>query len=198
MSVLSLSIIQDNVSLGIDLLSIHNPLSFIVEALYTDNAPTTCNCSIYDKDDILLGNFSCIPYKDVLNNRQFVFVADNIINSYMESFDDVTSPEQTVHELPNFTKYFKLVFTCESVSVFTEFRGAHAVQQFGQTPQLEEVFNNASMTFYGCENKPVYIYFYNTTEGASISVNTEFAEIYAADYDLTLFIDDDNVLFLIE
>jgi hypothetical protein len=198
MSVTSLTLSQENTKLGIDLLSVHNPLSFIVDAVWTGTAPVECKCNIYDNENALLGTFFCIPYKDVLNTRQFIFIADGIFKAYMDSFDDITSPEKVVHDIPQMTKFFKLVFETEGVQTETSFVGAHAVQQFGQTPQMENVYNNAPMRFIGCQDKPIYIYFYNTIDGAGVSVNDPFAEKFAADDDLRLFIDEDNTLFLIE
>lgn len=195
MATSNLTIIQDNKKSGFDLLAGHNPLSFIVEALHNGTAPTSCSVDIYDEDDLLLNTFSCIPYKDTVVRRQFLFISDGIFKAYMEDFDDIYSSPDIVKDLPHMSKFFKLIFTCEGISVSTSFVIGHGVQQFGSTPLLEQVEGNAPTRFIGCVNRPVYLYCYNTVDGADISFNTEVTQKFAADADFGVFIDSDNTLY---
>ena len=201
--ILSLTLSQSNVVEGSNLLPVHNPLIFICQAEYSGTPPDYIYADLYDKDDILLNTFKCIPYRDPIPTyREFLFIADKILKGYMDGLDDFVQGADTLEHVDNMTMEFKIVFRDpESNSADVEFEmvAIHAANQFGQNPNLHEVFNNETDTYIAYENKPVYIYFYNDNIANVLSVlDTSFQEVVALDYDDEEFADQDDVLLTIE
>ena len=86
-----LTISQSNITEDCNLLAVHNPLSFFVDADYTSTAPNKLAVEIWDTTQ-KLGTFNCIPYEDVSSNvRRFLFIADELLRSYMQSYEDYFS-----------------------------------------------------------------------------------------------------------
>ena len=199
MSVTNLNITQSNITITCNLLSVHNPLVFIVDAEYSGIAPDLCTCQVSDENDAVLGLFSMIPYEDKTNRRTFIFIADSFLRSFMESFDDIKTEEKFFAHVPNMTKLFKLKFECENEETNMSFYGCHSVAQFGETECRTNITGNENTIYYGGENKPIYIYFYNSNPSNNITINTPISsDNYALDNDFAYFKDEDGYFFLID
>ena len=95
----------------------------------------------------------------------------------------------------NVTKEFTLTFKNDeagTVQISILINAIHAARQVGQTACMSDVCSNSNMLYIGFENKPVYVYFYNT-EG-EIPLNTS----YALDYDDDNFVDYDDGKFTLD
>lgn len=195
MAVSNIELIQTNVD-ECELLAIHNPLTFIVEAAYTGTAPEACTCLVYS-NSVLLGTYKMIPYSDFLLRRRFVFVGDAIIRSFMEDFTDELITEKSLTKVKNITKNFQLVITCDAISRTVDFTALHGAVQFGEKPSLKAIEQNSHEIYIGGENSPVYIYFYNPFEGSTLTINTPFYDDAAFDFDEEIFYDNDYYSFKI-
>ncbi len=199
MSLTNLVITQSNITNQCNLVSVHNPLVFIVDAEYSGLAPDLCTCQVSDENDSVLGLFSMIPYEDKTNKRTFIFIADSFLRSFMESFDDIKTEEKFFAYVPNMTKLFKLKFTCEGSEKNMSFIACHSVAQFGETTYRTNITDNNNTIYYGGQDKSIYIYFYNNSTSNNITVNTPIStDNYALDNDLAYFKDEDGYLFLID
>lgn len=200
MAITSITISQKNITDSINLLSVHNPLVFLVDVAYTSSVPEFINVGIYDDTDTLLDIFVCIPYLDSTGVRQFAFLADDILRGYMGSIDDFSSNEKVLEYCDGITKEFKLIFydpdetdTNDEVS----FVAMHAAGQYSETPYLESIQINQDDTYYAAVGKPVYVYIYNDDEANIISVGTGEIEFQPLlDYDDVAFLDFDDQYLL--
>lgn len=191
-----INILDNNVNLDCDLISIHNPIVFFAEVIYSGDTPEELEVvvkGVNEETELLenLGTFKCMPYRDNSNvSRTFVFVADSILRSFMSDFQDFKSETGVIEYCSGMTKEFTLVF---GGTTETSFIALHAARDFGENQQLIEIFNNEkNNTYYGMIGKPVYVYFYNQYAGNEISENAEFE--YWADFDDILFEDSSNLL----
>lgn len=198
MAVTSITISQDNKAGSVDLLSVHNPLVFLIDVAYTSTIPETLYVELQDEDSEVLDTFAAIPYLDSDSGsvRTFAFLASDIIKAYMGDFDDFESPEGVLEFVPDITKQFTLRFYIGAVEALTSFVACHAARQFGDNPAMEDVFNNVNETYYGAKGMPVYVYFYNPDAGNILTIDSETAdELAALDYDDTVFTDSDDLYF---
>lgn len=196
-------ITQDNQLGSSDLLAVQSPLSFLIDFTYVGSAPNVLYCDIYNSDDDLLDTFKCIPYKDLVPGlRQFIFIADSVLRGYMDDFEEFVQTSGTFQFVDNITTEFKLTFRDPddiALSVSTEFTACHASRQFGENPNMIEIFNNEIDCYITSENKPVYVYFYNDDPANIVTVEDQsFSEQIALDYDDTEFADFDDTLFTID
>jgi hypothetical protein len=202
MAITAVNIAQNNIVGDSNLMAVHSPLIFLINASYSGASPENFYCKVYDEDDTLLGTFKCIPYLDILATlRQFMFIADSILRGFMYDFSDELQSAGSLEHIEDMTKIFKLEFG-DFVTAFTDeitIVALHSNRQFGEDINQTEIFNNEDKTYYGYEGKPVYMYIYNDSEANSITtVPIESGYDYALDYDDTIFadaVDEDFIIF---
>lgn len=200
MAVTNITISQDNKEGNCDLLSVHNPLIFLVDVTYTAEAPETLYVELQNEDEEILETFAAIPYEDSVsgNVRTFAFIASDILKAYMGEFDDFESPERTLEYVDGITRQFTLRFYIGAIDDSVTFVAIHAARQYSENPALESIFNNQDEIYYGAEGLPIYVYFYNADEGNILTIDTETAdELVALDYDDEIFTDHDDLYFKI-
>lgn len=170
----SLTINQDNKVGDSDLMPIHSPLIFLVDATYSGAAPDYIYCDIKDETDATLIQTKCIPYEDVnATTRRFMLIAQGILQGYMNGFDDFDQSENSLVHVENITKQFKLVFNDPDENaddVELEIVAAHGVRQFGDNPNMHEQYNNDNEKYYAAKGQNIYIYFYNNDETNELSL----------------------------
>jgi hypothetical protein len=200
MAVTSITISQDNLSGDVNLLSVHNPLVFLIDVAYTSSAPDILYVELQDEDSNVLNTFSAIPYSDSITNsiRTFAFIAHDILKAYMGEIEDFESILNTMEYVDGITQEFTLRFYIGAIEDSVSFVACHAARQFGENPALEEIYYNDNDVYYGAKGMPVYIYIYNNDEDNIITIDTPTSDDLAAlDYDDTVFVDSDNVYFKI-
>ncbi|MCK9281339.1 MAG: hypothetical protein M0P71_12010 [Melioribacteraceae bacterium] len=175
MPVTNITVSQTNIVGDCNLLAIHSPLVFLIDVTYTGSAPIL-KCDVNDSSSVLVADdaiFQCIYYRDLaVNIRQFMFVADEILRGYMPDFDDFVQTAESVSQVTNIPLAFELRFydSLEAQETTVDIIAFAASRQFGQTPALTEMFLNEVDTFICGYEKPVYIYFFNPTDGADIVI----------------------------
>jgi hypothetical protein len=197
MPISSITITQKNTTDACNLLSVHNPLMFLIDVVYSSTVPDVIYVGIFDSDDVLLDTFAAIPYEDSGTTRTFSFIADSILRGFMEGFDDFQSAEKTLEYVDGITKEFKLIFydpddieTNDEIEIVA----IHAARQFGEDPCLLSIASNVNETYYAAEGKPVYLYFYNDNESNVITVGTgEIIIDVLLDYDDLILFDFDDI-----
>jgi len=202
MAIDSISIIQNNKVGDSNLLPIHSPLSFLIDVEYSGEYPTELYVDIISNSNVI-GNYKAIPFKDVLGNvRRFIFVATDVLKGIMADFDDTFQVLNSLVPLENITRLITIKFydpENDSMVDEAEVNLIHGVSQFGEEPNLVDVFNNIPSTYYGAEGSFVYVYFYNDDINNIITVNnpnvlTDFAQ----DFDDEIFTDYDDTNFRID
>lgn len=200
MAITSIIISQKNITDTINLLSVHNPLVFLIDVAYNSAAPEVINVGVYDKSNTLLDTFACIPYSDSTGVRQFAFIADDILRGYMGSIDDFRSNEKVLEYCEGLTKEFKLIFYDPSTPATNDnvsFVAMHAAGQYSETPYLESIYINQDDTYFAAVGKPVYVYIYNDNEANVITIGTGEVEFQPLlDYDDVAFLDFDDQYLL--
>lgn len=197
----SVTISQDNIINGSNLLPIHSPLSFLIDAEYTGEYPTSLLVDILFNGDVIK-TLRAIPFKDILGNtRQFVFVA-NDLKAIMEPFNDILQDNESLASIGNITKEITVrAYSPDDDLIFDEVAVVliHGAAQFGENPNFDQIFNGQSSTYYGADGEIVYIYVYNESEDNEITVddpNPDF--VIVSDYDDEDFADYDDELFEIQ
>ena len=198
MSITGISINQDNFTNGSNLVTVHNPLSFIIDCTYTGTAPDYCLVNVKDKDAVQLGQFRCVFESDPIPTvRRFIFYADEIFRGFMGGFDDFAQGGFSLEYCEDITKQFTLDFLLTSLAVglSIDVDAIHASQQFGRYPNLDNIYNNEPKTYEAYEDKPVYVYFYNGDETNIITITEYQVDTSATDSDDVDFTDSDGVVF---
>jgi hypothetical protein len=193
MAVSNLAIVQSNID-ECELLAVHNPLTFLLDATYTGTAPEVCTCEVW-ADGSLINTYKLIPYSDFLSTRRFCFVGDVILRSYMSDFNDELITEKTLTRVENMTKDFTLIFKCEATEREIDITALHGAVQYGEVPALLPIYNNENETYIGGAGQPIYIYFYNKNDGDILTINSPFYDDAALDYDEYWFTDFDEFIF---
>lgn len=199
MSITSLNIAQDNKVGDSNLLPIHSPLVFLVEATYVGSPPEDVRVEVIVDGDVL-NEYRLVPVVDLLSNlRQFAFVADTVIKGIMSNFDDVLQLNNTLSFVSNITKFVTLRFydpLNKGIEDEVDIDFAHAAKQFSEYPNLVDEYNNENRLVYGVEGGFVYCYFYNDNPLNIITVDSPDSIVEdMADYDDTIFTDSDDVIF---
>jgi len=170
MAITSITVVQDNKVDSCPLLSVHNPLVFIVEVNYTSTAPNT----LYVSESVNSGIYSCIPYSDPqAGKRQFMFIADEIIRGLMGDFDDIVQAGTTNIFRANKTLEITLTFydpANEATNVQIAFIAMDAARQFGENPSINEHYENDDESYVGIVGFPCYCYFFNDNTANVLTV----------------------------
>jgi hypothetical protein len=202
MAISNITITQDNIINGSNLLPIHSALAFIADVTYSGTVPDIIHVEIRDDTDTLLDTWKAIPYKDLLSTiRQFAFIANDPIKSLLDDFDDVFQLDGTFEYIEDITKVLKVRFVDPDVPATydeVEIDFIHGANQFGENPNLDEVFNNETDTYYAAKDGIVYVYYYNDDVTNVVDVNEDIiVESNALDYDDSIFTDFDDSNFTI-
>ena len=193
-----ITISQSNITDTCNLIAVHNPVVFFADADYTDTAPTKLAVEIWDTSQ-KLGTFNCIPYSDPSGSvRRFMFIADELLRSYMQSYEDYFSQVDTCEYVTNATFEFTLKFKDGTIETPLTFVACHASRQVGQDVLMTDVADNSDELFIGAYGMPVYAYFYNDDPNAEITVGQQVTEeVIAVDDDEAYFTDEDGAIFTI-
>lgn len=197
-----ITISQDNIYNGSNLVPVHSPLVFLADVTYTSQAPDIIYVDIL-VDGEVVDTFKPIPFADPLGTvRTFAFVASEVLKGIMAGFDDFAQLIDTFNYVDGITKLVTIKFydpdapaTSDSVEVDL----IHGAAQFGENPNLDGVYNNEDQVYVGPEGSFVYIYFYNDDVANVLTIGSPVTlfEI-ATDFDDVEFTDFDDVEFEIE
>ena len=183
---LTLTITQDNKHGDIDLLAIHNPLVFLIEAEYSGVTPQTIGVELYKGDEkVFVG--SAVPLLDVdITHRVFRFIANPTIKYNMQDFEDIVQTGGSLIHVSNITQEFTInVFDLDNPTTILDtvtFIAIICARQLGQLPSVDEIYNNDNELIIGGENKQVYVYFYNTDSENTLEVADHISQTKTADF----------------
>lgn len=162
MAVTNITISQNNVYSGSTLMPIHSPLVFIATATFTGTAPDEMQAKIYDTTPTLLVTYRAVYLDDPTSTtRRFAFIANDALKSLMSDFND-NDPQliETLQEADNMQRRLTLIFSEDVDSASQAVRPAHGARQFGESPNLTDVYSNEEKTFYGLKDGFCYVYFF--------------------------------------
>lgn len=173
MAITAIEITQDNIVSGSDLLPVHSPLVFIAKVTYNTSIPDYVLVDIIDEYSIVLETLRANPYQDLsATEREFYFIADEVLRSKMNDFDDFAQTTATLQYVTDITKLFTIKFYDPVGSEFDQvsFNAIHGAAQFGSNPNLTNIYNNVTEQYVAAKNMPVYAYFYNSDTSRTLSV----------------------------
>jgi len=169
-----------------DLLAVHSPLTFLIDVTYSGVIPDILYCDVYDEDSVLLVTLKCIPYQDLTpTERRFIFIADSIIRGYMNEFDDFVQTENSFVHVPDITKIFELKFRDPDAGVSDEpaiFTAIQSAREFGENPNLTEIFNNEPQDYIAAKDEPAYVYFYNDNTTNILTIGESGGDSFIAKF----------------
>ena len=193
----AIRVIQDIKVDGFALLSVHNPLTFIVEVDYDGLTPDYCDVELLT-DSVSLVKLKAIAYQDTApKTRQFIFVADEIIRGWMPRFEDEVQAADTLIYIENMTREFTVVFTFENLTASIDFVACNASSQFGDIygACLKDI--NDPKIYSAGKDGVVYLYIYNWDENNVISMSTDIDTGYALASNLDNFTNNNLDRYLI-
>ena len=193
----AIRIIQDNKIDGWELLSCHNPLSFIAEVDYDGLTPDSIDVELLS-GAVSIAKMKAISFKDSApKSRQFIFIADAIIRGVMPEFDDEVQGSQTLIHIENITKEFTVQFTYDNLTASTSFVACNASSQFGD--EFGACLKNINLptTYTAGAGGVVYLYMYNWDENNVITMDTNIQTGYALNSNLDIFTDSNTNRFKI-
>ena len=172
MAITAINITKDNTDGSCNLVAVHSPLVFLLQATYTGlAAPDYLYCQIFDENGINLTSgtvfepYKAIFYSDLLaGERLFYFVADEILRGFMENFDDALISTNSITLESNATKIFKLKFFDPINNlIFDEvtINAMHAAKYIGEKEAMTSIYNNDDEVIFAFKNMPFYSYFFN-------------------------------------
>ena len=175
MAATAVTVYQDNIIGDNNLMAVHSPLVFLIDVTYTGAAPELyCDVTIDGltpvSDD---ATFQCVYHSDQSPTvRRFMLRADTLIRGYMEDFEDFIQTSETVVEVLKVKQEFILVFYDEDelFSDTVSLVAFAATRQFGQSVAIKEIYDNEDVLYIAGQDKPVYVYFFNDTGGASRTI----------------------------
>jgi hypothetical protein len=182
MPVTDITVFQDNIVASVNLMAVHSPLVFLIDVTYTGAAPTLyCDITLDGGDPITTdATFQCVYLLDISPTvRRFMFRADSLLRGFMEDFEDFVQTAESVAIVLKTQQAFILVFRdnpltySDTVSLIA----FAAKRQFGQTPAISEIYNNADVLYVAGYKKPIYIYFFNTVAAGVITI-TDGTTVY--------------------
>jgi hypothetical protein len=205
MAITAITISQDNIINGSNLMPVQSSLTFIADVDYTGATPDSVNVEILDESDTLLETYSAVPYNDVTpTQRQFVFKAEGPLKALIDDFEDFFQLNETLEYVENITRQFKIKFVDPDTPATNDevlIDGAQAVRQFGDYPNLEDQFNNDTDTYYAPKDSWVYVYFYNDDITNDVAIDgPALTEVTADDNSDITFqdnSDEDYTIFVI-
>lgn len=163
MAITAIDVFENNIENGVNLMAIHNPLTFIAEVTYTNTAPDTLQVVLTD-DNTNYYTYDCVYYADIsLTKRQFIFIADEVLRSFLPTVADVGQGSDTIVN-SNITNVVSIYFTdgvtestpfsitiCHAARDYTDLNGALMVDEY----------NNETKRYTGIVGELVYQYWYN-------------------------------------
>jgi len=202
MAISDITISQDNIINGSNLMPVHSPLIFLVDVTYSGPDPTILLVDVISDSEIL-ETYKCIPYNDPLESvRIFAFVANDVMKGLMDNVDDFAQLNETLEYCEGITKIFTLKFYDPDNDLINDtviIDLVHGAAQFGDNPNFDTIFNNDDQVIYGPDGKWCYIYFYNEDINNVLTVGQPVATLeLAADYDDEIFTDYDDDSFQID
>jgi len=208
MAINTISIVQDNIVSGANLLSINNPVAFIANAFYSGQTPDYLYVDI-SYNGVVIKTVKAIPYKDLTGTlRQFVFLADTILKGELfadkdiNPMDDVVQDVGTFIYIDNITREFIVTFRDPSgiaASVSSTIVICLASSQYDDTNgcAMVDQFTNATDTMLCAAGGVCYVYFYNSNTSNILSINAPLNVNYAVDSNADVFTDSNADKFVI-
>lgn len=176
MPVTDITVSQDNIVAGVNIMAVHSPLVFLIDVTYTGTVPVLkCDITI---DGITPVNedatFKCIFLADLTPTvRRFMFRADSLLRGYMEDFDDFVQTAESVAVVLKTQQAFILVFYDEEETeeATVDLVAFAATRQFSETPAISPIYNNEDTLYIAGADMPIYVYFYNKTAGVAATIS---------------------------
>jgi hypothetical protein len=202
MAITGVTINQNNFVGSSDLLPVHSTLVFLVDVNYSGAVPDVLLVDISD-DSGVLATYRAIPYKDPLSTqRQFAFVANDVIKGLMGEFDDELQLNETLVYVEDITKTLDLKFydpDNETTNDQVTATFIHGAAQFGENPNFDAIYNNETDTYLVPSGSFAYVYSYNESEGNTLTIgDANLQEVVAEDFNDDDFTDFNDEVFTID
>lgn len=194
-----------------EIVTVHNDVNFLVDVYYSGTEQRILTASISgdtqnnlggDQYPIYLGKFYPTVYEKSFGKTTYIFNGGNILKSFLYDFSDTFSEEKVIEFLPNMSRNIVIDFSIGGKRDILYVTLLNASSQIGSDYLDLSKYFEQTVNYYGGEEMPVYIYFYNKDVNATISIEDptlpSVIELYAFDYDDAVFMDYDDYYFTIE
>lgn len=162
MAITSVTIVQDNIVGGCDLLAVHSPLKFLAEITDNDSPYSFPEYLNVEVTDLLTGTtytgYKAWQYENVSDKARFIFNSEKILRDIMGDFSDLDG--DTV-DYPNFlVRQFRVKFKYLALNDHVDFYGYACSRQVGQTECVTEIASNADDSIIAFANREFYMHYY--------------------------------------
>jgi len=153
---------QDNIISSKALLSINNPLVFLINVTYTGQVADYISVDILDVDsNVISENLIAPAYKDIsITERQYIFDADQLLRGYNAQLQEWVQAVDTIELDPN-SNIFTLKFYADPLDEEVTFSVLNAATQIGSSPCKDSIYDNDYQVFIAYYGFWAYTYFYN-------------------------------------
>lgn len=161
MAITSVTIVQDNIKDGCNLMAVHSPLKFTAYAQHSSPAPytfpeyltveVTTNATTY--------TYKAWQYDKVADKCYYIFMAEKIIRSLMTGLNDDAQTADTVIST-NYAQNFNVKFISGALSDNVDIVAYKASRQLGDYEALESIFNNDTESIKVFANREFYLHYY--------------------------------------
>jgi hypothetical protein len=164
MAITSVTIVQDNMVGGCDLLAVHSPLKFLAEVTDSDSPYIFPDYLDVEVTDLLTAitytGYKAWQYYKLDDKARYIFNAEKILRAIMGDFSDVDGDSI---DYPNFlVRQFRVKFKYLALNDYVDFNAYTCARQVGQTECVTEVASNADDNIIAFANREFYMHFYSS------------------------------------
>ena len=165
MAITSVTIQQDNIVDGCNLLAVHSPLRFTAIVQDSDSP-----YSFPDYLDVEITNmfssttytgYKALQYEIIDDKSNYIFHSEKILRSLMADFDDTDRDGDTIEYPPFMVRKFRITFKYLGLSDYVDIYAYLASRQNGETEAMTEMFNNDDETVISFANREFYLHFFS-------------------------------------
>jgi hypothetical protein len=204
----TLELIQDNKINDFELLTIHNPLFFLLQLNSSDGVfPDFLNVNVHDLDisgTMPIWTGRAQPYKDIYGvARQYIFSADiNTLSILMPEIVDLANqPIDSLFIAEYASKRVRLFFyddITNFTNTYTDFVALQGASQIGELNGACKLDYNEPKVYTCAAGSYVYVYCFCDNDTSIITVDNQLlTEVNAVDFDGYDFHDYDGEPFKI-
>ena len=162
MAITSVTIVQDNIVGGCDLLAVHSPLKFLAEITDNDSPYSFPEYLNVEVTDLLTATtytgYKAWQYEKVSDKARFIFNSEKILRDIMGDFSDVDGDSI---DYPNFlVRQFRVKFIYLALNDYVDFFGYACSRQVGQTECVTEIASNENEIAYAFCDREMYLHYY--------------------------------------
>ena len=164
MAITSVTIVQDNIVGGCDLLAVHSPLKFLAEITDGDSPYSFPEYLDVEVTDLLTATtytgYKAWQYTKVSDKARYIFNSEKILRAIMGDFSDVDG--DTVDYTNFLVRQFRVKFKYLALNDYVDFNAYACSRQVGQTECVTEIADSQDENIIAFKDREFYLHFYSS------------------------------------